>query len=120
LSTFEYYTNHDSKYEEYFEKAQQMRRLISNDFEEIFNQGYDFILTPTTPTSAISLEQFYKLSPVEKYVNDIFTVPASLAGLPALSVPALRNHNQAPIGLQVIAPNEYKCLTAGEMLEQTH
>jgi aspartyl-tRNA(Asn)/glutamyl-tRNA(Gln) amidotransferase subunit A len=95
-----------------------MRRLIVRDFEEIFSQGYDFVLTPTTPTSAMPMKEFHNLSPVEAYVNDIYTVPASLAGLPALSVPAPRQSNQAPIGLQIIAPNETKCLIGGEMLEQ--
>jgi aspartyl-tRNA(Asn)/glutamyl-tRNA(Gln) amidotransferase subunit A len=95
-----------------------MRRLIARDFDEIFAQGYDFMLTPTTPTSAIAMKDFHNLSPVEIYVNDIFTVPASLVGLPALSVPAPRQINQAPIGLQIIAPNETKCLLGGEILEE--
>ena len=78
--------------------------MVANDFEDIFKQGFDFILTPTAPTPAIPLAQFSKQSPIEVYSNDIFTIPASLAGLPAISVPVtLSKQSGLPLGLQVIS-----------------
>ena len=86
-------------YDEYYNKAQKVRRLIKNDFVEGFKQ-VDFILSPTTPTSAFPLSD-EKEDPTMMYLQDVFTIPASLAGLPALSIPA-GLCNQMPVGLQII------------------
>ena len=77
-----------------------MRRLIKNDFDEAYKK-VDAILTPSTPSSAFKIGE--KLNdPVSMYLNDIFTVPINLAGLPAISLPAGHDKNGLPLGLQVI------------------
>lgn len=88
-------------YDAYYRKAQQVRALLRRDFEEAFGQ-FDLILTPTTPTVALPLGRKIS-SPVETYLNDIYTVPASLAGLPAISFPCGTSEG-LPVGLQLIAP----------------
>ncbi|KAL0487198.1 aspartyl-tRNA(Asn)/glutamyl-tRNA(Gln) amidotransferase subunit A [Acrasis kona] len=82
------------EYKTYFEKAQKMRSLIARDFQNVFDDGFDLVLTLTTPTCAIPSKTFNDLSPVDVYVNDLFTVPASLAGLPAISVPWRTENSQ--------------------------
>lgn len=86
-------------YDAYYTKAQKVRRLVCEDFKQAFTQ-VDAILTPTTPTSAFALDE--KLQPLDMYLNDIFTVPASLAGLPAMSVPTGLTSTGLPLGLQII------------------
>ena len=87
-------------YDAYYLKAQKVRRLIKNDFDEAFKK-VDAILTPSTPSSAFKIGE--KLNdPVSMYLNDIFTVPINLAGLPAISLPAGHDNNGFPLGLQVI------------------
>ena len=87
-------------YDAYYLKAQKVRRLIKNDFDEAFKK-VDAILTPSTPSSAFKIGE--KLNdPVSMYLNDIFTVPINLAGLPAISLPAGHDKNGFPLGLQVI------------------
>lgn len=87
-------------YDAYYAKAQRVRNLIRLKTEEIL-QDYDFIVLPTTPTPAFRLNE--KTSdPVTMYLADIFTVQASLAGLPAISLPAGTNHDGLPLGIQVI------------------
>ncbi len=89
-------------YDAYYLKAQKVRTLISNDFKSAFEQ-VDAILTPTTPSAAFPIGD--KVSdPLEMYLNDIFTVPANLAGLPGISVPAGLDDQGLPLGLHVIAP----------------
>ncbi|MGH9519662.1 MAG: Asp-tRNA(Asn)/Glu-tRNA(Gln) amidotransferase subunit GatA [Terriglobales bacterium] len=88
-------------YDAYYRKAQQVRALLRQDFERAF-ADYDLILTPTTPTVALPLGKKIT-SPVETYLNDIYTVPASLAGLPAISFPCGTSEG-LPVGLQLIAP----------------
>ncbi|MBS0185328.1 MAG: Asp-tRNA(Asn)/Glu-tRNA(Gln) amidotransferase subunit GatA [Proteobacteria bacterium] len=90
-------------YDAYFLKAQKVRFLIAEDFKKAFESGIDFILTPTTPSGAFSVENPPK-DPIEMYLNDVFTVPSSLAGLPAISVPAGLSEKGLPLGLQLIAP----------------
>ncbi|QGR02438.1 Asp-tRNA(Asn)/Glu-tRNA(Gln) amidotransferase subunit GatA [Ehrlichia ruminantium] len=86
-------------YDAYYNKAQCIRRLVTNDFIESF-KNVDYILTPTTPKEAFAMnEQFDTLT---MYLNDIFTVPASLAGLPAISVPIGLSKNRLPLSLQII------------------
>ena len=87
-------------YDAYYLKAQKIRQLIKNDFDKAFND-IDAILTPSTPNAAFKIGD-KKNDPVSMYLNDIFTVPVNLAGLPAISVPAGYDKNNLPLGLQLI------------------
>ena len=92
-------------YDAYYAKAQKARRLIKEKMDEILSQ-YDFIITPTTPTPAFNIgEQI--TDPVVMYLADIFTVGASLAGLPAISIPSGVNSENLPLGIQIIG-NRFK------------
>jgi aspartyl-tRNA(Asn)/glutamyl-tRNA(Gln) amidotransferase subunit A len=87
-------------YDAYYIKAQKVRTLIANDFKEAFNK-VDVILAPTAPSAAFAAD--IKIDdPVTMYLNDIFTIPASLAGLPCMSVPAGLSKDGLPLGLQLI------------------
>jgi aspartyl-tRNA(Asn)/glutamyl-tRNA(Gln) amidotransferase subunit A len=89
-------------YEAYFTKAQKVRSLIKRDFAQAF-QECDVILTPTAPSAAFGLGE--KLAdPIAMYLNDVFAVPASLAGLPAMSVPGGLDGQGLPLGLHLIGP----------------
>ncbi len=88
-------------YDAYYIKAQRVRSLIARDFSEAF-KAVDAILTPTTPTAAFLLGEKMD-DPIAMYLNDVFTVPASMAGLPAISVPAGLNGDGLPLGLHLIA-----------------
>ena len=87
-------------YDAYYLKAQKVRRLIKNDFDEAYNK-VDAILTPSTPSSAFKIGEKSN-DPVSMYLNDIFTVPVNLAGLPAISIPAGLDAAGYPLGLQII------------------
>ena len=87
-------------YDAYYLKAQKVRKLIKNDFDEAYKK-VDAILTPSTPTSAFKIGE-KKDDPVSMYLNDIFTVPVNLAGLPAISIPAGHDAAGYPLGLQII------------------
>ena len=87
-------------YDAYYLKAQKIRRLIKNDFDEAFKK-VDTILTPTTPSSAFAIGENID-DPIAMYLNDVLTVPANLAGLPAISIPAGYDQNNLPLGLQLI------------------
>ncbi|MFN8406612.1 MAG: Asp-tRNA(Asn)/Glu-tRNA(Gln) amidotransferase subunit GatA [Sphingobacteriaceae bacterium] len=87
-------------YEAYYTKAQQVRRLIRNKTEHILAH-YDFIMLPTAPTPAFPLEEKSK-DPVVNYLADIFTVQASLVGVPAISLPAGTSKEGLPLGLQFL------------------
>ena len=87
-------------YDAYYLKAQKVRRLIKNDFDEAYKK-VDAILTPSTPSSAFKIGEKTN-DPVSMYLNDIFTVPINLAGLPAISIPAGHDKTGYPLGLQVI------------------
>ena len=87
-------------YDAYYLKAQKVRNLILRDFTEAFAK-VDAILTPTAPSAAFGLGEKMD-DPVTMYLNDVFTVPASLAGVPAMSVPAGLSSEGLPLGLQVI------------------
>ncbi|MCB5943364.1 Asp-tRNA(Asn)/Glu-tRNA(Gln) amidotransferase subunit GatA [Acidocella sp. KAb 2-4] len=87
-------------YDAYYLKAQKVRNLILRDFSNAFGK-VDAILTPTAPSAAFGLGEKMD-DPVTMYLNDVFTVPASLAGVPAMSVPAGLNAEGLPLGLQVI------------------
>ncbi|AVP87422.1 Glutamyl-tRNA(Gln) amidotransferase subunit A [Candidatus Phycorickettsia trachydisci] len=84
----------------YYRKAQQVRKCIYNDFMNAF-KNVDSILIPTAPTEAFATD-YKETNPVLMYLNDIFTVPASLAGLPAMSIPAALSKNGLPLGMQII------------------
>ena len=105
-------------YDAYYLKAQKVRRLIKNDFDEAYKK-VDAILTPSTPSSAFKIGE--KLNdPVSMYLNDIFTVPINLAGLPAISIPAGHDKKGYPLGLQLIgkALDEQKILNIGYAFEK--
>ena len=87
-------------YDAYYLKAQKVRRLIKNDFDEAYKK-VDAILTPSTPSSAFKIGEKAN-DPVSMYLNDIFTVPINLAGLPAISIPGGHDKSGHPLGLQVI------------------
>jgi len=105
-------------YDAYYLKAQKVRKLIKNDFDDAFNK-VDAILTPSTPTSAFKIGDKTN-DPVSMYLNDIFTVPVNLAGLPAISIPAGTDKNGYPLGLQVIgkAFNEQSILNIAYSMEE--
>jgi len=89
-------------YDAYYNKARRVRTLIARDFSDAFEK-VDAILTPTAPSAAFAMGD--KLDdPVAMYLNDVFTVPASLAGLPGISVPAGLSDDGLPLGLQLITP----------------
>ena len=94
----------------YFEKAQRVRRLVADDFENVFSKtsshrGVDLLLTPSSVSTAPKLEDLESQPPAQTYAADVMTVPASLAGLPAMSMPMARSRvSGLPIGVQLIAP----------------
>ncbi len=104
-------------YDAYYTQAQKVRTLISRDFAQAFEQC-DVILAPTAPTAAFGLGEKSDY-PLAMYLNDVFAVPASLAGLPAMSVPAGLNREGLPLGLQIIGRpfDEQGVLNAGLALE---
>jgi aspartyl-tRNA(Asn)/glutamyl-tRNA(Gln) amidotransferase subunit A len=87
-------------YDAYYLKAQKVRQLIKNDFDTAFN-NVDAILTPSTPSATFKIGE-KKDDPISMYLNDIFTVPTNLAGIPAMSVPAGYDKENLPLGLQLI------------------
>ncbi len=105
-------------YDAYYTQAQKVRTLIKQDFDRAF-AACDVILAPTTPTAAFPLGQNVD-DPIAMYLNDVFSVPASLAGLPAMSVPGGINKDGLPLGLQLIGPalDEQIVLNAGLAIEE--
>jgi aspartyl-tRNA(Asn)/glutamyl-tRNA(Gln) amidotransferase subunit A len=92
-------------FDAYYKKAQRVRRLVLEDFKEAFKK-VDAILAPTTPSAAFPIDSSKEVSksdPVKMYLNDVFTIPANLAGLPAMSVPAGFDKDGLPLGLQIMA-----------------
>ncbi|MGI4804284.1 MAG: Asp-tRNA(Asn)/Glu-tRNA(Gln) amidotransferase subunit GatA [Janthinobacterium lividum] len=89
-------------YDAYYAKAQKVRRLIKEKTDEIL-KNHDFILMPTTPTAAFNIGKMVK-DPIVMYLEDIFTVQAALAGVPAISLPVGNNEKGLPLGLQLLAP----------------
>jgi aspartyl-tRNA(Asn)/glutamyl-tRNA(Gln) amidotransferase subunit A len=87
-------------YDAYYLKAQRVRRLIKDDFDTAF-QSVDALLTPATPSAAFPVGRMID-DPVTNYLNDVFTVPANLAGLPGISVPGGLTSDGLPLALQVI------------------
>jgi aspartyl-tRNA(Asn)/glutamyl-tRNA(Gln) amidotransferase subunit A len=107
-------------YDAYYVRAQKVRTLIKRDFETAFAQGVDAILTPATPSAAFGLGEKSGGNPVEMYLNDVFTVPVNLAGLPAISVPAGVSEQGLPLGLQLIGRpfDEETLFSLAEVIEQ--
>jgi len=91
-------------YDAYYTKAQKVRRLVANKTQEIFNQ-FDFILSPTTPTTAFKIGEKSN-DPIQMYLADIFTVHANIVGIPAISFPYGADNEKMPIGLQLMANNK--------------
>lgn len=89
-------------YDAYYNRARKVRTLIKKDFEDVFAQGIDAILTPATPSAAFGLGEMKEADPVQMYLNDVFTVTVNLAGLPGISVPAGIDRQGLPLGLQLI------------------
>ena len=89
-------------YDAYYNRARKVRTLIKRDFEAVFAQGIDAILTPATPSAAFGLGEMADADPVEMYLNDVFTVTVNLAGLPGIALPAGLDAKGLPLGLQLI------------------
>ncbi len=112
------YVLSSSHIDAYYLKAQKVRRLIANDFKEAYKK-VNIILLPSTPTAAFGLNSVQD-DPISMYLNDIFTIPASLAGLPCSSVPAALSSDGLPLGMQIVAPalDEYNLLRASAAIER--
>jgi aspartyl-tRNA(Asn)/glutamyl-tRNA(Gln) amidotransferase subunit A len=107
-------------YDAYYLRAQKVRTLIKRDFEDCFAKGVHAILTPSTPSAAFGVGEKGGADPVEMYLNDIFTVTVNMAGLPGISVPAGKDAQGLPLGLQLIgrAFDEETLFSLGEVIEQ--
>jgi len=105
-------------YDAYYNQAQKIRALVSQDYDKAWGEC-DLILAPTTPTASFPLGSLND-DPLTMYLNDVFAVPASLAGLPAMSVPATLNDDGLPLGLQLVgkAFDEQTVLDAGLAIQQ--
>lgn len=105
-----------SYYDAYYSQAQKVRKIIRNKTKEIFER-YDFILMPTTPTTAFKLGE-HIADPLEMYLADLFSVHANVAGVPGISIPCGTDKQGLPIGLQLIADDfeEEKLLCGANMM----
>ena len=136
------YTLSSEAIDNYFIKAQKVRRLVQRDFDRVFassnpllgpgdlqDSGVDLILTPTAPTLPPTLAEVRRQTPVESYMNDVFTVPASLAGLPAVSVPVALSAQESEgmdendirsVGMQIIGQfgSDQAVLDAASIVER--
>jgi len=97
----------------------KVRTLIKRDFEEVFAKGVNAILTPATPSAAFGIGE-KGADPVEMYLNDIFTVTVNMAGLPGIAVPAGKDAQGLPLGLQLIGRpfDEETLFSLAEVIEQ--
>jgi len=104
-------------YDAYYLKAQKVRAVMKKEFAEVFKK-VDFLLGPTTPSAAFKLGEKTD-DPLEMYLNDIYTVPVNLVGVPAVSIPCGKNREGLPMGLQIIGPQKKDeiVLKAAIMLE---
>ncbi|MBU2213492.1 Asp-tRNA(Asn)/Glu-tRNA(Gln) amidotransferase subunit GatA [Patescibacteria group bacterium] len=89
-------------YDAYYRQAQKVRTLVKQDFDNVFKE-VDVLLTPTSPTPAFKIGEKVD-DPIQMYLSDVFTVPASLAGICGISVPCGFTKNKLPIGLQILGP----------------
>lgn len=109
-------------YDAYYVRAQKVRTLIKRDFEDAFAAGVDAILTPATPSAAFGIaDQELHSDPVKMYLNDIFTVTVNMAGLPGVAVPAGKDGQGLPLGLQLIGKpfDEETLFAAGRVIEKS-
>jgi aspartyl-tRNA(Asn)/glutamyl-tRNA(Gln) amidotransferase subunit A len=106
-------------YDAYYVRAQKVRTLIKQDFEKAYADGVDAILTPATPSAAFGIGAVSVASPIEMYLNDIFTVTVNMAGLPGIAVPAGVDAKGLPLGLQLIGRpfDEETLFAAGQVIE---
>ena len=106
-------------YDAYYNRARKVRTLIKRDFEQVFGDGVDAILTPATPSAAFALGENF--DPIQMYLNDVFTVTVNLAGIPGISVPAGLDKQGLPLGLQLIGRpwEEADLLNVAYRLEQS-
>jgi aspartyl-tRNA(Asn)/glutamyl-tRNA(Gln) amidotransferase subunit A len=107
-------------YDAYYLRAQKVRTLIKRDFEDVFARGINAILTPATPSAAFGIGEKGSADPIEMYLNDIFTVTVNMAGLPGIAVPAGKDAQGLPLGLQLIGRpfDEETLFSLGEVIEQ--
>ncbi len=107
-------------YDAYYLKAQKVRKLIANDFIETFKEC-DLILTPTAPSAAFPLNEKQD-DPIKMYLNDVFTVPASLAGIPGISIPYGKDKSGLPLGIQLLGKHfdEQEIFNAAFALEKDY
>ncbi len=87
-------------YDAYYSKAQKVRRMVTNEMNQLFDE-YDFLITPTTPTTAFGFGD--KKDPIAMYLNDIYTVLANIAGIPGISLPMGMHSNGMPFGFQIMS-----------------
>jgi aspartyl-tRNA(Asn)/glutamyl-tRNA(Gln) amidotransferase subunit A len=108
-------------YDAYYVRAQKIRTLIKRDFEEVYAAGIDAILTPATPSAAFAIGDKASASPIEMYLNDVFTVTVNMAGLPGIAVPGGLSSEGLPLGLQLIgrAFDESTLFSLAEVIEQS-
>ncbi|NRB00879.1 MAG: Asp-tRNA(Asn)/Glu-tRNA(Gln) amidotransferase subunit GatA [Rhodobacteraceae bacterium] len=108
-------------YDAYYNRARKVRALIKKDFDDVFAQGVDAILTPATPSAAFGLGDMANADPVQMYLNDVFTVTVNLAGLPGIAVPTGLDRQGLPLGLQLIGRpwEEDELLNTAYALEQS-
>ena len=107
-------------YDAYYVRAQKIRTLIKRDFDRVYAEGVDAILTPATPSAAFGLGEKGSSDPVEMYLNDIFTVTVNMAGLPGIAVPAGASSEGLPLALQLIGRpfDEETLFAAARVIEQ--
>ncbi|HNB55381.1 MAG TPA: amidase family protein, partial [bacterium] len=105
-------------YDAYYKKAQKVRTLIKKDFTQVFSQGIDCILAPTSPTVAFKFGEKSN-DPLAMYLSDVYTVNINIAGNPAISVPCGKNSENMPYGVQIIGKDfdESMCFRVGAAIE---
>lgn len=91
-----------SSYESYYIQAQKVRRALKDDFDGLFRSGIDFLVTPTATSVAPEIDRLP--DPVQTMIDDVMTVPANLAGIPAISLNLKPDSKELPLGIQVMAP----------------
>ncbi len=106
-------------YDAYYLRAQKVRTLIKRDFETVYADGIDAVLTPATPSAAFGIGEKGSADPVEMYLNDVFTVTVNMAGLPGIAVPAGLDSQGLPLGLQLIGRpfDEETLFSLGQAIE---
>jgi len=109
-------------FDAYYVQAQKVRTLIKKDFEDAFNAGVDAILTPATPSAAFGIgDEAMAADPVKMYLNDVFTVTVNMAGLPGIAVPAGKDGQGLPLGLQLVGKpfDEETLFAAARVIERS-